>query len=59
MNHMLVINFIPESYSAKISLEGDFTAWGEIRRVFIENSKDVTVNSANSLQLPWWSFFEL
>lgn len=52
----LSIRYIPDTHMAQLSMEMQSPAWGEIRRICLENTKDVYVESGNSLQIPWWAF---
>ncbi|RJS63034.1 DEAD/DEAH box helicase [Priestia filamentosa] len=52
----LNIKYLPDNHMAQLSMEENSPAWGEIRRVCLENVKDVVVESGNSLRMPWWAF---
>ncbi|MBH0158665.1 DEAD/DEAH box helicase [Fictibacillus sp. 5RED26] len=53
---MLNIRYRTDKHMAQLSMEVQSPAWGEIRRICIEHSKDVYVSSGNSLEIPWWAF---
>ncbi|EMT54684.1 helicase domain-containing protein [Brevibacillus borstelensis AK1] len=53
---MLRIRYIPNTHMASLSMEEPSPAWAEIRRLCLENAKDVHVESGVSLIIPWWAF---
>lgn len=53
---MLNIRYISETQMAQLAMVEESPAWGEIRRICLENCKDTYVQSSKSLQIPWWAF---
>jgi SNF2 family DNA or RNA helicase len=53
---MLKIVYLEGSHKALLTLDELSPVWPDVRRICLENTKDVRVVSDKSLIIPWWAF---